>query len=91
VGLGFAAAIAPLTSVALAAVPSERGGAASGVNNAAARAAGLVGTAIAAGVASEGGYGASMRVVMAGAAVAALLGAGLAWATIPKRLGPLKS
>jgi EmrB/QacA subfamily drug resistance transporter len=44
-GLGLAAFVAPLTSTVLAAAPASRAGIASGVNNAAARAAGLVSVA----------------------------------------------
>jgi EmrB/QacA subfamily drug resistance transporter len=86
-GLGFAAAIAPLTSLALASAPAEREGAASGVNNAAARTAGLVGAAIAAGVAPQAGGGAALeaafRVVMIGAAGAAAGAAAIAALTAP--------
>lgn len=44
-GLGLACIVAPVTSTALGAVPSERAGAASGVNNAVARTGGLLAVA----------------------------------------------
>lgn len=44
-GLGLAVVVAPLTSTALGAVPDERVGSASGVNNAVARTAGLLSVA----------------------------------------------
>jgi EmrB/QacA subfamily drug resistance transporter len=44
-GLGLALIVAPITSTALAAVPDERVGSASGVNNAVARTAGLLSVA----------------------------------------------
>jgi len=44
-GLGISALVAPLTAVVLAAAPAEDAGAASGVNNAAARLAGLLAAA----------------------------------------------
>ena len=44
-GLGLAFIVAPVTSTALGAVPSERAGAASGVNNAVARTGGLLAVA----------------------------------------------
>jgi MFS family permease len=44
-GLGLAGVVAPVTSTALGAVPDQRAGAASGVNNAVARTGGLVAVA----------------------------------------------
>lgn len=45
-GLGFSIVVAPLTSTALSSAPAEHAGLASGVNNAVARAAGLVAVAV---------------------------------------------
>ncbi|MDX1418409.1 MAG: MFS transporter [Rubricoccaceae bacterium] len=46
IGIGMATAVAPLTTVVLNAAPDEHAGAASGVNNAAARVAGLLAVAV---------------------------------------------
>ena len=53
-GLGMTTTVAPLTSAVLAAVDSRRAGVASGVNNAAARLAGLLGIAVIPAVAGIG-------------------------------------
>ena len=46
IGLGLSAAVAPLTATVLAAAPAQLSGAASGVNNAVARTAGLLSVAV---------------------------------------------
>jgi EmrB/QacA subfamily drug resistance transporter len=90
IGLGFAVAVAPLTTVALASAPAGREGVASGISNAAARAAGLVGGAIAAGLAPELAdprlFEAAFRAVMIGTAASSAAAALLALATIPARI-----
>ncbi len=55
VGVGFALLVAPLSTAVVNAVPDDHAGAASGVSNAAARVAGLMGVA-ALGVAAQAGY-----------------------------------
>jgi len=85
-GLGMTLTVAPLTSAVLAAVDSRRAGVASGVNNAAARLAGLLGIAVIPAVSGVGsgagvagsldhGYAAALRI---SAAVCATGGA-IAW------------
>jgi EmrB/QacA subfamily drug resistance transporter len=77
-GAGLALTVAPLTATVLDAAPDRFAGAASGVNNAVARAAGLLAVAVVPGLAGIGGddytdpaaFGAGFRVAM-------LIGAGL--------------
>ncbi|GAA0973712.1 Multidrug resistance protein Stp [Nocardioides aquaticus] len=87
-GLGLATMVSPLTATALAAAPPEHAGAASGINNAVARTAGLVAVAaipVLAGldgrvyadpVAFDAGFGTALlisaAVLLAGGALAAL-------------------
>jgi EmrB/QacA subfamily drug resistance transporter len=86
-GVGLAMLVAPLTAAVLGAVPEGQAGVASAVNNAAARLAGLAGTAalpLAAGLTTlsgpglTAGYARAMRIA-AGLCVA---GAAVAWLTI---------
>ena len=89
-GLGLATLVAPLTSAVLGAVPDGEAGMASAVNNAAARLAGLLGTAILPLAAGLGGAEqASGPRFAAGYSRAMLLAAGLcaagaaaAWLTV---------
>ncbi len=89
-GLGLAASVAPVTSLALGSVPDGRSGAASGTNNAVARTGqllavaaipplvGLTGDALGDPVQLDDGFAAAM---LAGAALVALGGLG-AWITL---------
>lgn len=92
-GLGLATTVAPLTTAALGAVDRRRAGIASGVNNAVARLAGLLGVALlplAAGIAElgEAGTGAFsagfQRAMLLAGAICVAAGL-LAWTTISDR------
>lgn len=90
-GVGLGLTVAPLTSAALAAVEPERAGVASGVNNAVARAAGLLAVAVlplAAGVRPEhlttGDLTPPFRRAMVIAAALAAAGGAVAWATVER-------
>jgi len=77
-GLGLAATVAPLTASVLAAAPAHLAGAASGINNATARSAGLLAIAVVPAVAGLGRAGSDDPAVLAhGFAVAMLVSAGL--------------
>lgn len=92
-GLGLAVMVAPLTATALAAAPGDQAGLASGVNNAVARAAGLLAIAVLPAFAGIGGDDYARPLVFAagftraiwGAVVVLLAGAVIAAVSISNR------
>lgn len=77
-GLGLSCAVAPLTAAVLAAAPDHLAGAASGINNATARSAGLLAIAVVPALAGLSGAGVDDAVALdRGFVVAMLIGAGL--------------
>lgn len=92
-GLGLGLTVAPLTAAAMSSLPEGRTGAASGVNNAVARLAGLLGVTLlplAAGISGIGTVGGAaysagfVRARWIGAGVLALGGL-VAWLTVPEK------
>jgi MFS family permease len=89
-GLGLVTVVAPLTSTVLASVDTARAGLASGINNAAARAAGLIAVAalpLLAGMGPEayrdaGQFAAAFKRAMPMCAGLMVLGSVIAWATV---------
>lgn len=76
-GLGLSCAVAPLTAAVLSAAPEAQVGAASGINNATARSAGLLAIAVIPGVAGLSGADGAPAAFDQGFAVAMWIGTGL--------------
>ncbi|MFD4760711.1 DHA2 family efflux MFS transporter permease subunit [Streptomyces sp. NPDC058439] len=91
-GIGLVTVVAPLTATVLASVDTARAGLASGINNAAARAAGLIAVAalpLLAGMGPEvyrnaGEFASTFRRAMPMCAGLLVLGSLIAWATVRK-------
>lgn len=97
-GVGLVTLVAPLTATVLASVDTARAGLASGINNAAARAAGLIAVAalpLLAGMGPEayrdaGEFAATFRRAMPMCAGLLVVGAVIAWATVRTPAVPRK-
>ncbi|BDG10602.1 MFS transporter [Anaeromyxobacter paludicola] len=97
-GLGLATTVAPLTTAAITGAGEDRAGIASGLNNAVARVAGLLGVAVIPGLAGVDpaaadtpAFAAACRVALRAAALACAAGGLAAFATLPpppRRPGP---
>jgi EmrB/QacA subfamily drug resistance transporter len=92
-GLGLATTVAPLTTAAITGVGEGRAGVASGLNNAVARVAGLLGVAVIPGLAGidpgaarSEAFAAAYRHALTLAALVCAAGGAVAWLTLPASL-----